>query len=147
LHSSLWAHPKSSVSLICFQPVGYSKTDMLRGVLQLAQCNTVVHTIDLLRPCKRLRNSFRILSASTRDESQLFLKINAKLLRERIFPFVAVFSDEHCTSSPAIPIYCFDFCRRMSQRLFARTKWSYSLRRRKAQQFRSDEDGLLFPSG
>jgi hypothetical protein len=55
-------------------------------------------------------------TASTRDESQSFEDQRSYASGSSIRRL----SDEHCTSSATIPIYCFDFCRRMSQRLFAR---------------------------
>jgi hypothetical protein len=46
---SLWAHPRiQSISLIFnFRMSAATKTDIMNAVLRLAQCNTVVHTIDL----------------------------------------------------------------------------------------------------
>jgi hypothetical protein len=119
----LWAHPRiQSVSLVFhFQAVGYSRPTCCMKFCNWLQCNTVVHTIDLPGRAKR-RGVLQNFILPRPEMNRNLLKINAKLLRERIFPFVAVFSDEHCTSSATIPIYCFDFCRRMSQRLFARTQ-------------------------
>jgi hypothetical protein len=46
---SLWAHPRIQSVSLCFVPSlsTASKTSMMNEVLRLAQCNTVVHTIDL----------------------------------------------------------------------------------------------------
>jgi hypothetical protein len=46
---SLWAHPRIQSVSLCFVSSlsAASKTDMMSAVLQLAQCNTRVHTIDL----------------------------------------------------------------------------------------------------
>jgi hypothetical protein len=47
---SLWAHPRiQSVSLSFYLRLSaVSKTSMMNAVLRLAQCNTLVHTIEIL---------------------------------------------------------------------------------------------------
>jgi hypothetical protein len=49
LSRSLWAHPRIQSMRLSFYPrlSAASKTGMMHAVLRLAQCNTVVHSIDL----------------------------------------------------------------------------------------------------
>jgi hypothetical protein len=58
---SLWAHPRIQFVGLYFRHrlSVSSKTSMNNAVLRLAQCNTVVHTMNLAT-MQKTRNSFRI---------------------------------------------------------------------------------------
>jgi hypothetical protein len=116
---SLWAHPGiHSVSLSYDNLLSAaSKTSMMNAALRLVQCNTLVHTIDLpdntndeeffqnviVPRLEMNRNCFE-------DQRQALTQADSSI-RDQLL-------GRACTSSVAIPIYCFDFSRRMSQLSF-----------------------------
>jgi hypothetical protein len=119
---SLWAHPRiQSVLLFTDELSAASKANMMNALLQLAQCNTVVRTIQLV-PDHAMDDALFQNSILPRLEMNRNCFQEQRQALTRAMPFVASFSDEHCTSSVTIPISCFDFSRRMSQLLFDRTR-------------------------
>jgi hypothetical protein len=127
LFRSLWTHPRIESMRLDHYPFARtlssaeSKTSMMNAVLQMVRSNTVAREIDLpdgLNDEDFYQNHIlpRLeMNRSSFEEQRVALK-------EQILPFVARFSDEHCTSCDTTQIYSFGFSRKMSLLLFERRR-------------------------
>jgi hypothetical protein len=93
---SLWAHPRIQSVSLCFGPslLASSKIKMMIEVLRLAQCNTVVHTIDLPDHAKD-EEFFQDLIVPRLEMNRNLFEDQRQALTRQILPNVAGFSDEH----------------------------------------------------